>query len=206
MADLRERKKAAMKVALVKFFLAKLTSNRYDLVRVIDLCKEAGISKVTFFNYFDSKEELLRYSFRIWCMEISYELNREGAKGIQGLLHLLDHIAIRFKEMPYFFYSYYSYQIIDSRIRAPFTIKSEERKLLGPNYNDTEIHSLIQLIDSFVLDAVFKGEIKASDPKAISGLIYTYLVGMITEAGMQNAVIDKIVFRQKIDFILSKYR
>lgn len=56
---LRERKKQATRTALHEATLALMTEAAPQAVTVEAICAEAGVSRRTFFNYFDSKEEAL---------------------------------------------------------------------------------------------------------------------------------------------------
>ena len=63
MSSLREQKAAALRVRLASELEKRLGNQRFDKVKVIDLGKAVGTSKVTFFKYFETKEELLRYLY-----------------------------------------------------------------------------------------------------------------------------------------------
>lgn len=49
-------------------FIRLLAQQRYDEITIGAICKEADLSRQTFYNVFDSKEEVLRY-----CMRSQYE-------------------------------------------------------------------------------------------------------------------------------------
>lgn len=89
----REHKKAEQKILIMEAFLKALeTEELYD-IKIEDICGEIGISKVTFFNYFDSKEQALEYFIYKWQYEVSYLLQREKLVCKQALYCIFDAIA-----------------------------------------------------------------------------------------------------------------
>ncbi|MDH5379860.1 MAG: TetR/AcrR family transcriptional regulator [Cyclobacteriaceae bacterium] len=207
MSGLREQKSALIRVNLAKNLESRLRNERFDAIKVTDLCKSINISKVTFFKYFSSKEELLRYYFRIWCLELCYELYKKPKKGEDGIYFIFERVVSGLNNIPNFFYAYYSYQVNDKRIRSPFPIKEKERKIIiGEDSAEIEIRSLKQLIENFVLEAIFSNEIEVSDPKTFSDFLYTHLIGFVVLNGVNNSVPNYMEVRNNLEHIILKYK
>lgn len=81
----REKKKAETKLKIMQTFINVMESKPLDLIKVEDLCKEIGISKVTFFNYFSSKEQVMEYFIYKWSYDLSYQLFLGELKGVEGI-------------------------------------------------------------------------------------------------------------------------
>lgn len=84
LADIQHRKKkqAKTKLALLEALVEKLsTGERYDSIRVRDLCAMAKISEASFYNYFPVKETLLVYFVQIWSLEVGWYARQLLAKG-----------------------------------------------------------------------------------------------------------------------------
>lgn len=90
---LRELKKAKNKIALYEAALSLMKDRMFSRVMLEDICKRAEISKVTFFKFYQRKEDLLIYFMRIWLTERVIEIDTEGKKGFQAFRHLLSHVA-----------------------------------------------------------------------------------------------------------------
>ena len=48
---------------IVQALLALMKSYRYDKITVIDIAKKAGVGRATFYRYFKSKEDVIRFCF-----------------------------------------------------------------------------------------------------------------------------------------------
>lgn len=90
---LRELKKAKNKIALYEAALSLMKDRMFSQVMLEDICKRAEISKVTFFKFYQRKEDLLIYFMRIWLTERVNEIDTEGKKGFQAFRHLLTQVA-----------------------------------------------------------------------------------------------------------------
>ncbi|UUZ82288.1 TetR/AcrR family transcriptional regulator [Paenibacillus sp. P26] len=75
---LRELKKARTKVALYEAFLALMGDNIFRDVMLDDICRKAEVSRVTFFKFFQRKEDLLIYFMRVWLTERLIEIETRG--------------------------------------------------------------------------------------------------------------------------------
>lgn len=89
----REHNKATTKIQIMETFIEAMEHHPLDDLKVEDLCKKIGISKVTFFNYFASKEQIIEYFIARWQYNISYDLSVGAVKGIEGIKHIYHTIA-----------------------------------------------------------------------------------------------------------------
>lgn len=91
--SLRELKKAKNKIALYEAGLSLMKDRMFSQVMIEDICKTAEISKVTFFKFYQRKEDLLIYFMRVWLTERIIEIEQEGKRGFQAFRHLLAEVA-----------------------------------------------------------------------------------------------------------------
>jgi AcrR family transcriptional regulator len=82
---LRERKKAKQKIAIMEEFVSRLEQHELAAIRIEDLCSTLGISKVTFFAYFDTKEQVIEYFVHRWEFTMTAEIESTGALGRAAL-------------------------------------------------------------------------------------------------------------------------
>ncbi len=67
----REEKYARIKISILNETLEQLKHTSFDDILITDLCRNTGISKRTFFNYFPLKSHIILYLLQIWIIEIT---------------------------------------------------------------------------------------------------------------------------------------
>jgi AcrR family transcriptional regulator len=82
---LKEKKYAALKIAILEDMLRLLEKNSLAEITVEEICRNINTSKVTFFKYFKYKEQVLDYFVYRWQYQRSYELQTSGISGEEGL-------------------------------------------------------------------------------------------------------------------------
>jgi AcrR family transcriptional regulator len=76
---LREVKYAKTKLEIYKAFIKKLDSTSFDSISLDDFCREIGVSRRAFFNYFPYKSYILLYMVQISIIEIAiYTYQKHG--------------------------------------------------------------------------------------------------------------------------------
>ncbi len=93
MVGKREHKKALLKINIMATFVKAMITTPLDDLRIEDLCQEIGISKVTFFNYFSSKEQIIEYFIYKWQYDLCLELSDESLKGIDAIRRIYHSVA-----------------------------------------------------------------------------------------------------------------
>ena len=86
--SIREQTFGNNRYELLQEFLTRLADAPFNDIYVEDVCQEVGISKVTFFKYFYSKEEIVYYFILKWEYERSYELHQNMYHGRAGIEHI----------------------------------------------------------------------------------------------------------------------
>jgi AcrR family transcriptional regulator len=204
--SLRKEKAARLKVQVLDNTLKLIGKKSFDDLYVDDICEKVKISKVTLFKYFPQKEDILLYYFRIWCLSRSVELLQKPKEGIQGIYYLFDKLSDECDERPGLMLSLVSYLSDFKRPPKPFPVKPEEKKLLFPdieNIQAVEILSLDQMLEKFVLEAIFRKEItKTTSTRDITNLIASVFLGGVIAAHLSQQTPVKIFFRRNIDLAI----
>ena len=161
---LRGRKKAAQRIAIVDVFLQALETNELGDLNIEDLCGQIGISKVTFFNYFSSKEQVLEYFVLIWQFKVAVLLDEAGLTGLPALNLIFDSIAehpagrhimnavmlffLKSKVTKTIEISDYEYSLVDPNAWAcgvrPAGIDELFARAIGGRFDDPEVASLVR--------------------------------------------------------------
>ena len=204
--NLRKEKAALIKLAVLQETHKLIGKKSFEDLHVLEICKRVKISKVTFFSYFPKKEDLLLYHLRLWCLTRAVELNQKPRVGIQGIYFLTDKIVDDADAYPGIMLSLVGYLADLKRPPKPFPVKPEEKIKLFPNVENIlsiESNSLEAMMESFVLDAIFKKEItRSSSTKDITLLLTSVIYGSLLTAHLTQQSPLKIFFRKNIDQVL----
>jgi AcrR family transcriptional regulator len=204
--SLRKEKAARLKIQVLDNTLKLIGKKSFEDLYVDDICDKVKISKVTLFKYFPQKEDILLYHFRIWCLTRSVEFVQKPKEGISGIYYLVDKLSEEFEERPGFVLSLVGYLSDLKRPPKPFPVKAEEKKLLFPeidNITSIEIASLDQMLEKFVLEAIFKKEItKTTSTRDITNLLTSIVYGAVITSHMNQINPVKQFFRRNIDLLL----
>ncbi|HNP19707.1 MAG TPA: TetR/AcrR family transcriptional regulator [Fulvivirga sp.] len=202
----RETKSAQIKLDILNATLSLLGKKAFKDLYVDLICEKSNISKVTFFKYFPQKEDILLYYIRIWCFERAVELNQEKKVGMEGIYFLFDKMALAYEKHPGLILSLISYITSLPRPPSPFPLKSVERELLFPEVlpeMKVEVLSIQQMMENFLLEAVFNKQITIKgDTKDLSLLFMTLIYGSIVTAHMRQITPISGFFKRNINSVL----
>lgn len=204
--SLRKEKAARLKVHILDQMLKMIGKKSFEDLYIEDLCSKVKISKVTLFKYFPQKEDLLLYFFRVWCLGRITELAAKPREGLQAIYFLFDKLSETCERYPGLMLSLVGYMANPKRSLKPFPVKPEEKRLLFPHFPDAasvETQSVEQLLESFVLEAIFKKEItKTSSTRDVTNLLTTVFMGGIVTAHVYQVGAIKLFFRRNVDMVM----
>ncbi len=204
--SLRKEKAARIKVQVLDQTLRLVGKKSFDDLYIDDLCAKVKISKVTLFKYFPQKEDILLYYFRVWCLTRLTELLAKPREGLQGIYYLFDKLSESWETHPGLVLSLVGYLANVKRSPKPFPIKAEEKKLLFPyiaGITSIEIQSVEQMLEKFILEAIFKKEItKTGSTRDVTNVFTTVFMGGIVTAHLHQPGNIKLFFRKNIDTVM----
>lgn len=93
--SLRELKKARSKLSIYEASLNLIEHRLFSEVMVEDICREAEVSRVTFFKFFSQKNDVLIYYMRIWLTRRLLDIQAQRLVGFASIHHLFDQVAIQ---------------------------------------------------------------------------------------------------------------
>lgn len=203
--SLRKEKAARLKLAILQETLRLVGTKPYTKLYVEDVCASVKISKVTFFKYFPSKEDLLLYYYRLWCLARAVELKAKPRPGIQGIYFLIDRLSEEALQYPGLFSALIAHFGDGNRSPKPFPVKPEERKILYPTevaLEKIEIQSLEVMLETFVLEAIFKKEItRSSSTRDITHLFISVIYGSFVASQVSQQQ-PRLFIRKNVDLLL----
>lgn len=89
----RQEKRYLQKKRIVDTMINHMKVESFNSINIEVLCKEVGLSKVTFFSYFQTKEEVIEYFIHMWQYDLAYELKVNNIKGLEGLNYIFNGIS-----------------------------------------------------------------------------------------------------------------
>ena len=201
--SLRKEKAAKLKLIILEHTLKLIGKKSFDDVYVDDICASVKISKVTLFKYFPQKEDILLYYFRIWCLHRCVELNEKPKEGIQGIHFLFEKLSESLASYPGIIHSLFSYLTDLKRPPKAFPVKPEEKTLLyqnEPAILTIDVQSVDQMVEKFVLEAMFKKEItKTGSTREVANFIITLFYGLVISGHLTQQTNMKFFFRRNIE-------
>ncbi|HRI78960.1 MAG TPA: TetR/AcrR family transcriptional regulator [Cyclobacteriaceae bacterium] len=204
--SLRKEKAARLKLAVLEQTIKLIGKKPFDDLYVDDICEKVKISKVTLFKYFPTKEDILSYYFRIWCLRRLVELKEKPKEGLQGVIFLFEKLGDDLESHPGIILSLLAYLSNPKRPLKPFPVKTEEKKLLFPSVPDIqviEIQSLDQMFEKFALEAIFKKEItRATATRDVTNLLNTVFYGSVVTSHINQISPLKIFLRRNLELAL----
>lgn len=89
----REKKTALLKVSILEEMLRLLKLKNLNDLTVDELCANINTTKVTFFKYYQYKEQVLDYFVSKWLYDQSFDIHCKKYNGEDGLYHVFHSIC-----------------------------------------------------------------------------------------------------------------
>ena len=125
---------------------------------------------------------------------------------MQGIHFLFDKVSEAYEIHPGLMLSLVQYLSDFKRSPKPFPVKPEEKKLLFPqllSVTSVEIQSVEQMLEKFILEAIFKKEItKTTSTREITNLFTTVFMGSIVTAHIHQQSNPRLFFRKNVDMVM----
>ena len=91
--SLHEIRRANNKIKLLNVTLDHLKYTKFDEININSVCEDAEISKVTYYNYFQNKGDILLYYMSIWCYKLELVIHEKSLHGINAIKQVFDNIV-----------------------------------------------------------------------------------------------------------------
>lgn len=201
--NLRERKKAILKLNMIEALNKELYHKRFEDIKVKDLCYTLNISEVTFFNYFSMKEELLNYMMLVWNYKRELRIHREGRlNGLKGIYKIFEDISSTDNARPIML-AFISYYMKLEERPLPLVLNDCEKWLIDEQ-DAIEVMSLNDQFKTYILQAQSEGDLcKALDVDAYDELLSSIYFGGPVISHMTGKPL-KEVFKSNLDQLFER--
>jgi len=116
-----------------------ITTSFRDL-KVKLVAEEAGITEMTFFNYFQKKEDILKYMMGIWGLDLMVLQHRQPLSGEAGIRRVFSHTAEQVKKHPRLIANFVASLLTSEIDPVANDIEAADRFLLYPGL--TELYGI----------------------------------------------------------------
>lgn len=102
MADFGKRalNKAQTRLNVLDTVYRLTSSSNFRDLKTKSIAEESGITEMTFFNYFQKKEDILKYMMGIWALELMVLQQRQPLTGEEAIRRVFAHTAEQVKTHP----------------------------------------------------------------------------------------------------------
>ena len=155
----RELKKAKTKLECLSALHIMSKNKSFKDIKAKDIAITVGITEMTFFNYFKTKDELLLYYMRIWSLDQMAIQIEKPLKGYDAIRRIFIHTANEIKTYPTIMLSLIGYIASVHEKPTVFTVEPAEIYLRYPNLvvlSNSDILNFDQLILGHLQDIKLK--------------------------------------------------
>jgi AcrR family transcriptional regulator len=96
----RTQNAATIRYAVVDYVINACRTKNFESIHVTDICEASNISKVTFFKYFDKKEDVLLLYKTILNYEICNEVRKKDLHSLDGISLIIERFVQVLRDTP----------------------------------------------------------------------------------------------------------
>lgn len=135
MADFGKRalNKAQSRLNILNAVYKFSNSSTFRELKVQSIVDEAGITEMTFFNYFKKKEDILNYMMGLWALDLMVLQYKEPLSGEAGIRRVFSHTAEQVKKHPSLLANFVASLLTSEIDPLASDIEAADRFLLHPD-------------------------------------------------------------------------
>lgn len=205
MADFGKRalNKAQTRLNILQAMLELNADTNFKDMKVRDIVKKVKITEMTFFNYFQSKDELLNYYMGIWSLDQAALQLQNPLSGEAAIRRIFDSTAQQTLKHPRVLANLISHLASAYEEPAQTVIEPAERYLLYPKLAD--LHTLgIKTGNEMLLEHLGEIDADADHMKILIHLASSFygdaLVAYTSGADIRS------LYRESLDLIFQGFR
>jgi AcrR family transcriptional regulator len=182
MISKRTQNAAQIRYKVISFVTLACQTRNFDKIHVIEICQAANISKVTFFKYFDHKEDVLMLYKSIINTGICIEVSQRALTSVDGLGLIINRFTGIIRETPSLATELVSTLLHTKPPILPVILTDADKSFFFPDVRFEEINilSFRNLIEGFMLEGILNGDIvKLVDAEELSSMFLAMLYGAI---------------------------
>lgn len=193
----RTQNASLIRFKVINYVIDACRTKDFKSVHVTEMCKASGISKVTFFKYFDHKEDILMLYQSIINTGLCIDISKRDLHASAGIEYVIDRFANIIRETPSI-----ASEIVSSLLHSrppilPVILTESDKSLF---FADTEFEginhlSFWDLMEGFMLEAVLGNEIgKMSTASELTHMFMATMYGAIVTSHIKGQGQEAIIF------------
>lgn len=132
----RALNKAQTKLNILQAMLELIAHTNFKEMKIKDIVEKVEITEMTFFNYFQSKDDLLKYLMEIWSLDQTALQLQDPLTGEAAIRRIFDSTARQIQDHPQVMVTLISYLASLYKETPPLGIEAAERYLRYPKLSD----------------------------------------------------------------------
>jgi AcrR family transcriptional regulator len=193
----RTQNAAHIRYKIINYVLETCKHKEFDKIHVTDICTASDISKVTFFKYFDKKEDILLLFKSILNFGICIDVSKRDLHGLAGLELIIDRFAQIIRETPSVATQMLTTLLHTKPPILPVHLTEADRALFFPDQNMDNVSLLPfwDLIEGFMLEGILSKEIiRFNNPADLSAVFISLIYGGVVTSHIRNRVQQSVYF------------
>lgn len=193
----RTQNAATIRFKVVDYILQSCKNKKFESIHVTDICEASNISKVTFFKYFDKKEDVLLLYKTILSYEICIDVNNKNLHSLEGISLIIDRFVLLIRESPSIAEALVATLLNSKPPILPVILTDADKAAFFEDLPNQQVSILPfwDLIEGFMLEAILSkdvsGHTNASD---LTAMFISMLYGAIVTSHIKNSDQQAIYF------------
>jgi len=178
----RTQNAALVRYKVISYVIEACKSKDFSSVHVSEICKAANISKVTFFKYFDHKEDVLMLYMSIVNTGICINVSERQLESVDGLNHIVERFGTMLSETPSIAREIVSAIIHTKPPVLAILLTESDKALFFPHtqFAGVNLRSFWDLIEGFMLEGILNNDItKITGPAELTNMFTATIYGAI---------------------------
>jgi AcrR family transcriptional regulator len=197
MISKRTQNAANIRYKVINYITQACQTRDFNKIHVTDICQAANISKVTFFKYFDRKEDVLILYNSIVTTGICIEVSQRQITSVAGLDFIINRFAHIISDTPSIARELLAAILHSKPPFLPVILTEADRALFFPDvrFEEVNIISFWNLVEGFMLEGVLTKELtRMADATEMATMFMATLYGAIITSHIKDPFKQSLVF------------
>jgi len=185
----RTQNAASIRNKVVRYVVETCKQKNFENIHVTDICEAAEISKVTFFKYFDKKEDVLLLYKSILNYEICMDTSSKDLHSLAGIEAIVDRFVQLIRHTPSIAEGIIATLLHTKSPILPVILTDADKAEFFPEYSNTSVNILPfwDLIEGFMLEAILSKDINGhANASDLTSLFISTLYGAIVTSHIKH--------------------
>lgn len=193
----RTQNAALIRYKVVDYVINSCRTKSFDSIHVTDICEASDISKVTFFKYFDKKEDVLLLYKTILNYEICIDAKKKDLHSFDGLNAILDRFVLLLRKTPSIAEGIITTLLNTKPPILPVILSESDKATFFSELSEENFNILPfwDLVEGYMLEAILNKDIsRHANASDLTALFISTLYGAIVTSHIKHPDQQPIYF------------